>query len=64
VRTKFYVHRKPEELYDVADLDSLDDLSERPGSESILAAFRAQLLSWMTDVDDPLREQFSRIAGS
>jgi hypothetical protein len=49
---------------DVADLDSLDDLSDRPESESILAAFRAQLPSWMTDVDDPLREQFSRIAGS
>jgi N-sulfoglucosamine sulfohydrolase len=63
-RTRFYLHRKPEELYDVADVDSLDDLSDRQESGPILAAFRAQLLTWMTDVEDPLREKFSRVVGS
>ena len=60
-RTSFYVHRRPEELYAVDDVDSLEDLSDRSDSAPVLERFRAQLLAWMTEVDDPLRDRFSAL---
>jgi N-sulfoglucosamine sulfohydrolase len=59
-RTEFYLHRRPEELYAVDDVDSLVDLSTTADSANVLRRFRAQLLAWMTAVQDPLLARFSR----
>jgi N-sulfoglucosamine sulfohydrolase len=58
-RRDFYLFRRPEELYDVGDTDSLEELSGRAESAPVLAEFRRRLGDWMAAVDDPLRDRFT-----
>lgn len=60
-RTQFYLQRQPEELYDVRDVDSLEDVSSLPQNQVVLAEFRGRLLRWMSDVQDPLTERFRQV---
>jgi N-sulfoglucosamine sulfohydrolase len=54
-RTEFYVHRAPEELYDlVADPHSLANLASDPAFRPELDRARRSLLEWMIDSGDPL----------
>lgn len=58
-RTDFYVHRAPEELYDLAhDPDSLTNLAEDPAWQPTLDAARSALLAWMIKTFDPLLDTY------
>ncbi|TDC50361.1 hypothetical protein E1212_15095 [Jiangella ureilytica] len=65
-RVDFYLHREPEELYDLwNDPDALHDLAASaavPGSaaQGALRRQRAALLGWMKDTGDPLRDRYLR----
>ena len=60
-RTEFYLQRQPEELYDVRDVDSLEDVSGLPENRDVLAEFRGRVLRWMSDVQDPLIDRFRQV---
>ncbi|MET8999248.1 sulfatase [Amycolatopsis sp. NPDC004169] len=54
-RVGFYLHRAPEELYDLrADPHSLANLATDPAHEQNLAAVRRELLAWLDTTGDPL----------
>lgn len=58
-RVGFYRRRSPDELYDLAaDPDCLHDLGADPGWRTALDDSRTRLLSWMDQVEDPLRAVF------
>jgi N-sulfoglucosamine sulfohydrolase len=58
-RNEFYLHRAPEELYDLAvDPAGLDNLSGSQARQPDLAVMRALLLWHMGSVDDPLTPMF------
>jgi N-sulfoglucosamine sulfohydrolase len=60
-RTEFYVHRAPEELYDlVRDPHSLTNLATDPTSRGRLDLARQQLLEWMVATGDPLLGTYRR----
>jgi N-sulfoglucosamine sulfohydrolase len=65
LRSDFYLHRSPEELYDYAtDPDCLDNLAERPEFAGILADQRASLQAWMESTGDPLSGTYPHIAAN
>ena len=54
-RVDFYLHRVPEELYDLhTDPSCLANLAGNPGHAEILARMRKLLAEWMTTTADPL----------
>jgi N-sulfoglucosamine sulfohydrolase len=58
-RVDFYLHRMPEELYDLEDdPSSLHNLAGEVSSAPVVAEFRRQLAAWMKDMDDPLRQRY------
>jgi len=64
VRTRFYLHRTPEELYRLDDDPAaLENLAGNPGYEPDLAIARKQLRDWMSAVGDPLAERFAAQVG-
>jgi N-sulfoglucosamine sulfohydrolase len=61
-RTKFYVRRAPEELYDLArDAHSLTNLATEPASRERLDLARQQLLEWMVRTGDPLLGTYRKV---
>ncbi|MFF4620870.1 sulfatase family protein [Nonomuraea jabiensis] len=65
-RVDFYLHRVPEELYDLAaDPDALHNLAEddRPEVVAALKARRAAMDAWMRATEDPIRDQYEQAAG-
>lgn len=64
-RTRFYVQRSAEELYDVEqDPDSLVNLAADEAHREALEGSRRQLLEWMATTEDPLREAYREFLGS
>lgn len=58
-RTRFYLQRPLEELYDLeSDPDCLTNLASDPTHASVLHDFRARLLGWMTEHGDPQLKTF------
>ena len=58
-RVKLFLHRIPEELYDLrADPHALKNLAADPGSRSQRRRLRGLLLEQMTTSGDPLVETF------
>ncbi|MBF8193597.1 sulfatase [Nonomuraea sp. K274] len=60
-RVEFFLHRVPEELYDLEnDPDSLHNLVEDTGPEVVAAleAKRDDLRAWMEATGDPIRDQY------
>jgi len=61
-RTDFYVHRAPEELYDLArDPHSLTNLATDPTSRERPDLARQQLLEWMVGTGDPLLGTYRKL---
>jgi N-sulfoglucosamine sulfohydrolase len=59
-RTKFYLHRTPEEFYRLdADPAGLENLVERDELRAQLAAARVRMGEWMSQVGDPLADAFA-----
>jgi N-sulfoglucosamine sulfohydrolase len=53
-RSEFYVHRAPEELYDLgADPFGLHNLADDPAHSDILHDFRQRVGQWMVEHGDP-----------
>jgi N-sulfoglucosamine sulfohydrolase len=65
-RIGFYLHRAPEELYDLrADPHSLTNLAADPAYGEDLAAARRELLAWLESTGDPLAGTYRAfLAGS
>ena len=62
-RVELYLHRTPEELYDLQhDPACLHNLINDPAYKSTVASYRQQLLTWMRDVKDPYAVPFEKIA--
>lgn len=60
-RVDFFLHRVPEELYDVeADPNALRNLIAAPERAREVAAMRRMLLDWMRRTGDPLAEVYGR----
>ncbi len=59
-RVRLFLHRKPEELYDIAD--DPDCLRDRSGAarRAELAAMRAEMLGVLVETSDPLAEAYRR----
>jgi N-sulfoglucosamine sulfohydrolase len=63
-RTRFYLDRVPEELYDLrTDPHSLTNLAEEPACRDVLAAAREDLHTWMVETGDPLLDTYRAFLG-
>jgi len=63
-RADFYVHRVPEELYDLEkDPDCLTNLAGDPAYAKTLVAYRTQLLGNLKATGDPFEAPLRKIAG-
>lgn len=59
-RVDFYLHRHPEELYDLrADPYGLRNLADSSAHADQLAAMRTHMSAWMETVADPLADTFA-----
>lgn len=59
-RAKFYLHREPEELYDLrVDPDGLHNLVQDAAYGAVLAGYRSRLRRWMERTEDPLVAHFT-----
>ncbi|GAB3617243.1 sulfatase [Okibacterium endophyticum] len=64
-RVDFYLHRTPEELYDLrADPDCLVNLADHPEHLAALRSRRNQMIEWMTEIGDALTERFAALIDS
>jgi len=53
-RVELFLHRVPEELYDIEnDPDALNNLIDDPKYKAVADRLRGELLDWMKKVDDP-----------
>jgi N-sulfoglucosamine sulfohydrolase len=58
-RVEFYTYRSKEELYDwEADSGSWTNLVDEPDHQQRLQTLRQNLLRWMDETEDPIREDF------
>ena len=58
-RARHFRYRTPEELYDFQnDPDALNNLIDDPDQQGRVAEFRATLLQWMEENEDPILERF------
>jgi N-sulfoglucosamine sulfohydrolase len=63
-RTDFYLHRAPEELYDLErDPHSLTNLATHPAHREALRQARHHLLGWLAATGDPLLATYRRFLG-
>ncbi len=64
-RLEFYTYRSREELYDwESDSGSWKNLVEDPGHLQRLQTLRQNLLHWMDETEDPIREDFKSYLSS
>lgn len=60
-RTEFYLHRVPEEFYDMSnDRHERDNLIADPARQAEIESLRGELLALMQRTGDPLAEAFAR----
>ena len=63
-RTAFYIHRTPEELYDLQrDPDSLTNHAADPAFRETVRLARGRLLAWMGRTGDPLLGKYREFLG-